>query len=94
MKFTVNREHGNAGDVLVSFDGSEPFHVPGDVTSFTALRMLAPWLEAELEKRAKIVAAAEATHRSSNEMRAQQQAQFANSSFAAQMSARASRGDQ
>lgn len=50
MKVIVNREHGNTGDVLVSLDGGEPFHVPGDVTSFTALRMLGPWLEEEFGK--------------------------------------------
>ncbi len=46
---TVNREHANAGDVLVSLDGGEPFHIPGDVTPFTALRMLGPWLEQQLD---------------------------------------------
>jgi hypothetical protein len=49
MKITVTREHANVGDVLVSLDGGEPFHIPGDVTPFTALRMLGPWLEQQLE---------------------------------------------
>lgn len=48
MKVTVTREHGNAGDVLVSLGGGRPFHIPGDVSSFTALRMLGPWLESQL----------------------------------------------
>lgn len=49
----VDREHANSGDcrVHVTVPGAEtiaPFHIPGDVTAFTALRMLAPWLESKL----------------------------------------------
>lgn len=53
LAIRVDREHANAGDcrVFVTKPGEaegQPFHIPGDVTAFTALRMLAPWLESTL----------------------------------------------
>ena len=55
VSIRVDREHANAGDVRVHLtreDGpaaeGDTFAIPGDVTPFTALRMLAPWLEAKL----------------------------------------------
>jgi hypothetical protein len=48
MKVTVKREHGNAGDVLVSLDGGDPLRVPGTVSVYMVFMMLGPWLEAQL----------------------------------------------
>ncbi len=52
MKFSIVREHANAGDCLFSIDSGETggtFAIPGDVSPFTALRMLAEWLNTRPE---------------------------------------------